>query len=366
MIKRKQTNWLKPMVVFGIGMFLTLTPMMSSYAASRKAITSVSLTINAEIVPDTDIGSEHIEIDTRSSNYSVDDYMVSNKGSVWDSDMVPEIQVTLTAGENYYFKSIPKSKISIRGDGEVTKGTIKDSSSTMILTVRFPSLKTVVTEIEEVKLSEAGIATWKAVANAGTYEILFYKNGIATVTPVVSNSNSFNCRPRLGKGSGSYHLKVRAVSAHDKTSKGKWTESNSIYVDKEKAGEFRRYPDGGIGSWKQTNDGRYWYERADGTYPQNAWEELSGRWYYFDESGYMKTGWIDWEGRSYYCTESGEMLKDAETPDGQRVGSDGAKIEKSAVTGAKEEDPDEAMRKEWAQLQGDETEDEDDESSSGS
>lgn len=152
----------------------------------------------------------------------------------------------------------------------------------------------------------------------------------------------------------------------DGSIKGKWTESNSIYVDKEKAGEFRRYPDGGTGSWKQTDDGRYWYERADGTYPQNAWEELSDRWYYFDESGYMKTGWIDWEGRAYYCTESGEMLKDAETPDGQRVGSDGAKIEKSAVTGAKEEDPDEAMRKEWAQLQGDETEDEDDESSSGS
>ena len=29
------------------------------------------------------------------------------------------------------------------------------------------------------------------------------------------------------------------------------------------------------------------------------------------------------------------------------------------MTGAKEEDPDEAMRKEWAQLQGDDTEDED-------
>lgn len=141
--------------------------------------------------------------------------------------------------------------------------------------------------------------------------------------------------------------------------KGKWTESNSIHVDKEKSENFRMYPDGGTGNWKQTEDGRYWYERADGTYPQNAWEELSGRWYFFDESGHMKTGWIDWEGRSYYCTESGEMLKDAETPDGQRVGPDGAKIEKNAVTGVKEEDPDEAMRKEWAQLQGDETEDED-------
>ncbi len=359
MIKRKQIHWLKSVIIVGTGMVISLGSMLTSYAASRKAITSVSLTIDAEIMPGMDIGSEDIEIESRSEHYSVDDYMVSNKGSVWDSDMVPEIQVTLTAGDDYYFKSIPKSKISIRGDGEVTKGTIKDSSSTMVLMVQFPSLKTVVPEIEEVKLSDEGIATWKAVANAGKYEVLFYKNGTAAVTPVVSDTNSFNCRPRMGKGTGSYHIKVRAVSGHDENSKGKWTESNSIHVDKEKSENFRMYPDGGTGNWKQTEDGRYWYERADGTYPQNAWEELSGRWYFFDESGHMKTGWIDWEGKSYYCLESGEMLKDADTPDGQHVGSDGAKTEKSAVTGAKEEDPDEAMRKEWAQLQGDDTEDED-------
>ncbi len=161
------------------------------------------------------------------------------------------------------------------------------NANQLVLTVQFPSLKTVVPEIEEVKLSDEGIATWKAVANAGKYEVLFYKNGTAAVTPVVSDANSFNCRPRMGKGTGSYHIKVRAVSGHDENSKGKWTESNSIHVDKEKSENFRMYPDG------------------------------------------------------------------------QHVGSDGAKTEKSAVTGAKEEDPDEAMCKEWAQLQGDDTEDED-------
>ena len=46
------------------------------------------------------------------------------------------------------------------------------------------------------------------------------------------------------------------------------------------------------------------------------------------------------------------------------MGEDGAKIEKSAVTGAEaEEDPDEAMRKEWNKLQGkDSDEDEDSDS----
>ena len=82
-------------------MVISLGSMLTSYAASRKAITSVSLTIDAEIMPGMDIGSEDIEIESRSEHYSVDDYMVSNKGSVWDSDMVPEIQVTLTAGDDY-------------------------------------------------------------------------------------------------------------------------------------------------------------------------------------------------------------------------------------------------------------------------
>ena len=339
---------------------------LSSYAATKKAITSVSLSIEAEIMPDTDIGTEEIQIESRNDHYSVDDYIVLNSGSMWQGDMTPEIQVTLTASENYYFKSIPKSKIGIRGDGTVTKGSIKDSSSTMVLNIEFPSLKTVVPDVEEVTLSSEGIASWKAVANAGSYELLFYKNGTAAVTPVVSNTNSYNCRARLGKGTttSSYSVKVRAVNQHDPSNKGKWVESNSISVSKEKAENFRQYPSGGTGSWKQEEDGRYWYERADGTHPANEWEELSGLWYFFGEDGYMKTGWVDWNGASYYCLESGEMLRNADTPDGQHVGADGAKIDKSAVTGAKEEDPDEAMRKEWATLQGKDKEDSDDSDSS--
>ena len=42
------------------------------YAASRKKITSVTLTIKADIEPNTDFGMENIEIDSSSSRYSVD------------------------------------------------------------------------------------------------------------------------------------------------------------------------------------------------------------------------------------------------------------------------------------------------------
>lgn len=50
------------------------------YAASRKKITSVTLTIKADIEPDTDFGMENIEIDSSSSRYSVDGYDILNEG----------------------------------------------------------------------------------------------------------------------------------------------------------------------------------------------------------------------------------------------------------------------------------------------
>ena len=94
------------------------------------------------------------------------------------------------------------------------------------------------------------------------------------------------------------------------------------------------------GTWTETEQHKWTFHDDTRTYA-SEWaaiynpyaDKTKGQqeyaWFWFDESGYMKTGWIDWEGRSYYCTESGEMLKDAETPDGQRVGSDGAKIERA-------------------------------------
>lgn len=360
--------------VIALASLFAVSVMMPVYGASKKPITSISLAIDAQILPGTDIGDEDIEIDSKNDKYSIDGYTVSNSGSVWESGMVPEIQVMLTANDDFYFKSLPKNKIRMRGDGEIKKGVIKNSSSTVVLTVQIPMS---VPDIEEVKLSDEGIANWKAVPNTGTYELLFYKNETASVTPVVVTTNSYNCRARFGKTNTntSYKVKVRAVNAQDETKKGKWTESNSIYITREKAENFRCYPNGGTGSWKQTEDGRYRYERADGTYPAGTWEELSGLWYFFDEEGYMKTGWIDWSGKSYYCLDSGEMLKDADTPDGAYVGEDGAKVvedstndagedgtdtgENSAKTET-EEDPDEAMRKEWNRLQGKDNDSDDD------
>lgn len=60
------------------------------------------------------------------------------------------------------------------------------------------------------------------------------------------------------------------------------------------------------GQWKQDATG-YWYENDDGSYPINQWQEIDGKQYYFGADGYM--------------------LADTTTPDGYKVGPDGAWIE---------------------------------------
>lgn len=57
--------------------------------------------------------------------------------------------------------------------------------------------------------------------------------------------------------------------------------------------------------WRRAADGkRWWYQYADGSWPENTWMQLdttSGRyWFYFDEQGYMLTDWRHIDGKDYY------------------------------------------------------------------
>ncbi len=63
------------------------------------------------------------------------------------------------------------------------------------------------------------------------------------------------------------------------------------------------------GEWKQDSRG-WWYQNDDGSYPISSWKEVEGKQYYFDASGFM--------------------LHDTTTPDGYKVGSDGAWISESS------------------------------------
>ena len=65
------------------------------------------------------------------------------------------------------------------------------------------------------------------------------------------------------------------------------------------------------GTWRQSDDGRWWLERPDGSYPKDGWELVGGYWYLFDSDGWMLTGWHKVGGKWYYMADSGAMLADA-------------------------------------------------------
>ena len=56
--------------------------------------------------------------------------------------------------------------------------------------------------------------------------------------------------------------------------------------------------------WHKTEEGAYWYQNSDGSYPKKQWKEIGKRWYHFNENGYMDHNkWIG----DYYVKASGEM-----------------------------------------------------------
>ena len=323
----------KRLIAAAMAGVLAMMSAFPGYAASRKKITSVSVSIKADIEPETDFGQEIIEIESSSNRYSVDGYEILNEGFYWTEDMTPEIRITLTADDDYYFTALTKDKVTLKGGAEFKKSTRQQSSS-VLLDVTLSSLQNSLKDMEGITLSDNGIATWPAISTAGSYEVRVYREGKIVGTSLETNTNSANCRERMMKPNETYMVKVRAVNKYDPTVKGDWTESNSVYISGEKVAQFKADPNasnvntasGTTGEWKQEADERWWYRRADGTYPANKWEELGGKWYFFDENGYMKTGWIDWEGKSYYCSENGDMLTNCMTPDNYLVGEDGAWI----------------------------------------
>lgn len=80
------------------------------------------------------------------------------------------------------------------------------------------------------------------------------------------------------------------------------------------------------GQWKSDNKG-YWYQKDDNSYPILTWQEIDGKWYYFNAEGYMAVS--QWVG-NYFVGSDGAMLVNTTTPDGYKVGADGAWIQNSS------------------------------------
>ena len=78
------------------------------------------------------------------------------------------------------------------------------------------------------------------------------------------------------------------------------------------------------GQWRDGQYGEKWYQRDNGSYPSNQWEQIDGNWYYFDGNGYMMVNaWIQ---NKYYVGDDGAMMVNGQTTDGFMVDAQGVYI----------------------------------------
>lgn len=80
-------------------------------------------------------------------------------------------------------------------------------------------------------------------------------------------------------------------------------------------------------NWSKDDKG-WSYQKEDNTYLKSEWLQEHGRWYYFNEDAYMATSWVDYQDKWYYFNQDGVMQKNTKTPDGYKLGADGAILEK--------------------------------------
>ena len=238
-----------------------------------------------------------------------------------------ELAIYLRAEDGYYFTLTKLSDVKIDG-ATLVKASKQDSSETLKLVVKLPSLSEYVADFNEeetVELTNNGFAVWSPIAGAGSYEVMVYRDGNAVgVTARTTTEPNYNIKNEVTRAA-SYQVKVRPVNGENTSNKGKWVESNVVSYSADQVKAIRAGEAGGLpvsGEWKSDTTG-WWYQHSDGTYTKNAWEEIDGKWYIFDENGYMRTGWVDWNGEAYYCDNSGAMLKNTTTPDGYILDYDG-------------------------------------------
>lgn len=327
-------KFMKKMSVVFTAVLLATVLAVPVYAATGKNINNVKLKITSKIESGSRFGEEEIDIDLSSSaKYSVDYYEIDNDGFEWEDDMIPELTIYLTSEDGYGFNLKTASAVSLTGATYVTasRSDYETGSGyrTLKLVVKLPSMDEQIGDMTEVTLTNGGYAYWDAPNGAGSYQLRFYRNGVAVgVTDTTTSDTLYNMQTIMNRA-GSYMVKVRACNKVNPDNKTNWVESNVVELTTEQANIIKEgvEPQRPLrGEWKKDDTG-WWYQFDDGTYVTNNWQLIGDKWYFFDESGYMKTGWISWEGKEYYCKEeSGEMLKSTLTPDGYSLGEDGAKV----------------------------------------
>ncbi len=327
-------------IMAGAGLLASVFAGSALAAEEREKISSIDLTIDSSI----EAGSDNCDVSVAagSSNYEVTDVEVTNDDGDWSSGDEPQVEITLEAGDDYYFGSMSKSKVDLKGDDATyMSSSRKNSSSTLIVKIKLEELVGDL-EIDDVRwdADDSPLATWEEADGAKTYQVRLYRGSSSVGSAVTTSTEYYDFASKITRD-GEYYFKVRAVDKNN--SKGDWYESDYIYVDEEMLEDIQagNYSSGSsnsgssvstsgtpgssstTGIWQRDNVG-WWYRYPNGSYPTNGWLMIDNVWYCFDSVGYMRTGWIQAGNYWYYCdTSSGAMLTNTWTPDNYYVDANG-------------------------------------------
>ncbi|HJC48608.1 MAG TPA: N-acetylmuramoyl-L-alanine amidase family protein [Candidatus Lachnoclostridium pullistercoris] len=323
-----------------------------------------------------------LKLSTPDTEYRVGDWYLSNSNTA----SVPIFKVELYAKNGYYFDSISSDDVSLSGlDARCTGRSTRDDKETLLLTLKVEGLEVDLDNGGDADLDEDGYGTWDEIPGAHHYEVRLYRND-KSFSSIRSTSDTSYDFSSLITRSGDYYFRVRAVGS-DSSDKGEWIESGSWYFDDPLSYDYHyddcsgvTYPGSSYYSWIPSG-GEWFLRLSDGTYAVNSWQYVDGNWFYFDASGRMltgwfydgvnwfylnpvsdgtrgamktgwvmdggrwyylntvsdgtrgamKTGWISVYGKEYYLNPvsdgtRGALYVNCITPDGKRVGPDGARV----------------------------------------
>lgn len=157
------------------------------------------------------------------------------------------------------------------------------------------------------------------------------------------NSSSGGNSGNSGSSSGSHHYSSSSSDSSDSgepaTSNKKNTSSAPVGLQITKSPFIMNSWEKVGNNWKfRMSDGSYaasqwicsngkWYLIGKDGIMLTGWQLVNSKWYFMNQDGALLTGWQFVNGKWYYLTADGSMLASTQTPDGYKVGADGAWIQ---------------------------------------
>lgn len=213
----------------------------------------------------------------------------------------------LNPSDSRYYEGIIGGKTGYTSKAGNTLVTVAERNGVRMIAVVMKSQSTHYTDTKAMldygfKLAEAGVLSENGAGSSGN------GNGSGSTGSQTSSQGS-------------------AVSPVTGTSGGPGVTSQRGWVKTDKGWNFIK--DNGAkasGEWVSDSDGTYWIDSD--TYMAKGWRQVEGKWYYLRSNGAVaKNYWAaGQDGTWYYLGSDGSMLTSTTTPDGYRVGADGAWI----------------------------------------